>query len=156
MIPQIKSSLLYKLTLLVTGLIFIAQFSTAQKAATGNPVELIKTVDSILQNHINDNKIPGAVIQIKKDGKVIYKQAYGYAQKFNYDHELLSNPEKMTTGHLFDIASLTKAVGTTTCIMLLADRGLMGRTPVRLRTLGLAGSLATLLIGLNLWLVGTA
>lgn len=125
MIPQIKSSLLYKLTLLVTGLIFIAQFSTAQKAATGNPAELIKTVDSILQNHINDNKIPGAVIQIKKDGKVIYKQAYGYAQKFNYDHELLSNPEKMTTGHLFDIASLTKAVGTTTCIMLLADRGLI-------------------------------
>ena len=41
-------------------------------------------------------------------------------------------------------------------LILLADRGLMGRAPVRLRTLGLAGSLAALLIMLNLWLVGTA
>jgi manganese transport protein len=41
-------------------------------------------------------------------------------------------------------------------LILLADRGLMGRAPMRLRTLGLAGSLAALLILLNLWLVGTA
>jgi hypothetical protein len=32
----------------------------------------------------------------------------------------------------------------------------MGRAPMRLMTLGLAGSLAALLIVLNLWLVGTA
>ena len=31
----------------------------------------------------------------------------------------------MTTGHLFDIASLTKVIGTTTSIMLLVDRGLL-------------------------------
>ena len=31
----------------------------------------------------------------------------------------------MTTDHLFDIASLTKVVGTTTSIMLLTDRGLI-------------------------------
>ncbi len=41
-------------------------------------------------------------------------------------------------------------------LILLADRGLMGRAPVRLRTLGLAGSLAMLLITLNLWLVAAA
>jgi serine-type D-Ala-D-Ala carboxypeptidase len=31
----------------------------------------------------------------------------------------------MTTGHLFDIASLTKVIGTTTSVMLLIDRGLL-------------------------------
>ena len=31
----------------------------------------------------------------------------------------------MTTSHLFDIASLTKVIGTTTSIMLLVDRGLL-------------------------------
>ena len=31
----------------------------------------------------------------------------------------------MTTGHLFDIASLIKVIGTTTAIMLLADHGLI-------------------------------
>ncbi len=41
-------------------------------------------------------------------------------------------------------------------LILLADRGLMGRAPVRLRTLAVAWSLAMVLITLNLWLVGTA
>jgi CubicO group peptidase (beta-lactamase class C family) len=35
----------------------------------------------------------------------------------------MAHPEKMTAGHLFDLASLTKVVGTTTSIMLLADAG---------------------------------
>ena len=35
------------------------------------------------------------------------------------------SPEKMTVAHLFDIASLTKVVGTTTAIMLLYDKGLI-------------------------------
>ena len=56
---------------------------------------------------------------------VIYKKAYGYAQKYDFNHQLLHPPEKMTVDHLFDIASLTKVVGTTTSIMLLADRGLL-------------------------------
>jgi hypothetical protein len=41
-------------------------------------------------------------------------------------------------------------------LMLLADRRLMRRAPVRGRTLAVAGSLAMVLILLNLWLVGTA
>jgi len=101
--------------------------SVSSKAQTAKPVDaksaLVKSIDSILIGHINDNKIPGAVIQIKKGGEVIYKQAYGDAQKFDYSHKLLAKPDKMTTGTLFDIASLTKVVGTTTSIMLLADRG---------------------------------
>jgi CubicO group peptidase (beta-lactamase class C family) len=38
---------------------------------------------------------------------------------------LLDRPEKMTVDHLFDIASLTKAVATTTSVMILADRGMI-------------------------------
>ena len=38
-------------------------------------------------------------------------------------------------------------------LLLLADRRLMQRLPLGRRSLGLAGSLALLLIGLNLWLV---
>ena len=86
-------------------------------------VALRESIDSILNAYINNNKIPGAVIQVKKDGNVVYKQAYGYAQKFNYEHKLLAKPDMMTTETLFDIASLTKVVGTTTSIMLLADQG---------------------------------
>src|ERR1700740_459944 len=94
-------------------------------AQTAGKAMLVKQVDSILQSQVNANKIPGAVIEVKKGGDVIYKQAYGYAQKFNYEHQPLAEPEQMTTEHLFDIASLTKVVGTTTSIMLLVDRGLI-------------------------------
>ena len=105
-------------------LLFAANTSRAQTIdSAGRKITLIHQVDDAINNAIADSKIPGAVIQIKKDGKVLYTHAYGDAQKFNYKHELLPVPDKMTTGTLFDLASLTKVVGTTTSIMLLVDRG---------------------------------
>ncbi|HVW13446.1 MAG TPA: serine hydrolase [Mucilaginibacter sp.] len=93
--------------------------------AQGNKAALINTVDSILNNQVNNDKIPGAVIEIKQGDSVIMLKAFGYAQKYDYNHRLLAKPPLMTTGTMFDIASLTKMVGTTTSIMLLVDRGLV-------------------------------
>lgn len=112
--------------LVIILLIFFSFISNAQQ----NKVDVINKkiiaqIDSVLQSQVNADKIPGAVIQIKKRGKVIYKHAYGYAQKYDYDHHLLSPLDSMTVDCLFDIASLTKVVGTTTSILLLADRGLL-------------------------------
>jgi CubicO group peptidase (beta-lactamase class C family) len=87
--------------------------------------DLISKIDSILQIKVYLDEIPGAVIEIKKGKEIIYEQAFGYAQKYDYNHKLLNTPEKMTVSHLFDIASLTKVIGTTTSIMLLVDRGLL-------------------------------
>jgi CubicO group peptidase (beta-lactamase class C family) len=86
---------------------------------------LINEIDSILQSQVDLDKIPGAVIEIKEGNRVVYKHAYGYAQKYDYNHQQLNPPEKMTISHLFDIASLTKVIGTATSVMLLADRGLI-------------------------------
>ena len=84
--------------------------------------ELTRTIDSILESQVGRNLIPGAVIRIKKDHELIYEKAFGYARKYDHDHRELNPPEKMTTSHMFDIASLTKVVGTTTAIMWLADK----------------------------------
>lgn len=100
--------------------------SNSQSSKSKNSrAELVAEIDSILQSQVDEDKIPGAVIEIKKDRQIVYRHAYGYAQKYDYNHRLLSHPEKMTTRHLFDIASLTKVIGTTTSVMLLADRGLI-------------------------------
>jgi len=93
------------------------------QSSHGANTELIARIDSILNAEVNSKKIPGAVIQVKKNNKVIYRQSYGYAQIFDDNHQALNEPEKMTADHLFDLASLTKVVGTTTSIMLLADKG---------------------------------
>lgn len=107
-------------------LLFIAFVSNChQNVSEGNKAKLITVTDSILQSQVVNDKIPGAVLLIKQFGKVIYRRAYGYAQKYDFNHNLLKPPEKMTIDHLFDIASLTKVIGTTTSIMLLTDRGLI-------------------------------
>jgi CubicO group peptidase (beta-lactamase class C family) len=111
-------------TILTATLFFFALISNCHVAITEEKkIKLIAKIDSILQSQVDLDKIPGAVILIKKDAHVIFQHAYGYAQKYDYNHNLLSPPENMTVDHLFDIASLTKVIGTTTSIMLLADRG---------------------------------
>ena len=87
--------------------------------------KLPKTIDSILQNAVDSKLIPGAVIEIKKDNKIICRKAFGFAESNDDDNKPLAHPVPMTTDCLFDIASLTKVVGTTTSIMLLVDRGLI-------------------------------
>jgi|KBSMisStandDraft_5_1062788.scaffolds.fasta_scaffold01391_5 CubicO group peptidase (beta-lactamase class C family) len=113
------------LFLLILPFLFSCESNGQDRISKNDETSLIAAVDSILQSQVDADKIPGAVIQIKKRGRVIHKKAFGYAQKYDYNHQLLSPAENMTVGHLFDIASLTKVVGTTTSIMLLVDRGLL-------------------------------
>jgi CubicO group peptidase (beta-lactamase class C family) len=114
----------------IIPLLFLFSFSvfisTAQQAGENMKREkLTKTVDSILQTEIINNVIPGAVIEIIKGNQILCKKAFGYAQRNDYANKPLVHPEVMTTDDMFDLASLTKVVGTTTSIMLLVDRGLL-------------------------------
>lgn len=88
-----------------------------------NKASCIAEINTIIQTYIEQSKIPGAVIQIKKGNETILKKAYGYAQIKDFDGNQLVFPEKTSINHLYDIASLTKVVGTTTSIMLLVDAG---------------------------------
>jgi serine-type D-Ala-D-Ala carboxypeptidase len=86
--------------------------------------KLSKSVDSILQSAVENKLIPGAVIQIKK-GDNVYIKAFGFAERNDDQNKPLLHPVRMTSDCLFDLASLTKVVGTTTSIMLLVDRGVV-------------------------------
>jgi CubicO group peptidase (beta-lactamase class C family) len=83
---------------------------------------LRQRVDSVVQTAIRSDLIPGAVVQIQKDGKIIYSKAYGLSQKYDIHHQVLQSAPSMNTTTLFDLASLTKVVGTTTSLMVLADQ----------------------------------
>jgi serine-type D-Ala-D-Ala carboxypeptidase len=101
-------------------------FSQSKPAALVSTAKKFKTLDSLLQSEVNGDKIPGAVIQVKKGKQVLFQRAYGLSQKYNAQHQLLPNPEPTTLDHLYDLASLTKVVGTTTAIMLLVDQKQIG------------------------------
>ena len=73
-------------------------------------------VDAIIQQAIADNNIPGAVLVVGHDGKVIYRKAYG-------ERSLEPRREPMTIDTIFDLASLTKVIATTTAVMQLLEQG---------------------------------
>lgn len=81
-------------------------------------------LDCLIKNAIDQNIFPGAVALISYQGKIIYHKAFGHQT-----YESASVP--ITTDTLFDIASLTKPIATTTAAMLLYDKGLLDlNTPV--------------------------
>jgi uncharacterized protein YbbC (DUF1343 family)/CubicO group peptidase (beta-lactamase class C family) len=73
-------------------------------------------VDAIIQDAIRDGNIPGAVLVVGHNGQVTYRRAYGR-------RALEPRPEVMTLDTVFDLASLTKVVATTTAVMQLVERG---------------------------------
>jgi len=70
------------------------------------------SIQDIVEREIQAGNIPGAVVLIGTPDNVIYRRAFGYRSL---------EPEKlpMTEGAIFDVASLTKVVATTTAVMQL-------------------------------------
>lgn len=101
-------------------LLLVSQVVVAQKKSAQT---LENEISPVIEKYIAEKKIPGAVLAVKKGDKVILRKAYGYAKLREFDGSLSANPEAMTVNHLFDIASLTKVIGTTTAIMKLHDQG---------------------------------
>jgi CubicO group peptidase (beta-lactamase class C family) len=89
-------------------------FATSQKPVTS--LGRLSVVDSIVQHAIDEHQIPGAVVLIGHDGKVVYRKAFG-------NRSLEPRRELMTVDTIFDLASLTKVIATTTSVMQLVERG---------------------------------
>lgn len=74
-------------------------------------------VDELINTAVKEKVFPGAVLLVWKDGNVLYEKPYG---KFTYE----VNSQKVTTETIFDLASLTKVIATTTAAMICIDRNL--------------------------------
>lgn len=72
----------------------------------------IREMARLVSQATEDEKIPGAVLLIGNGGKTQFHEAWGYAQ-------LVPDRKNMTRDTMFDLASLSKVVGTWPGIMLL-------------------------------------
>jgi uncharacterized protein YbbC (DUF1343 family)/CubicO group peptidase (beta-lactamase class C family) len=90
----------------------------AAVATSSTPTAAVRlgAVDSIIQQAIADGSIPGAVLLVGHNGAVIYRKAYG-------SRSLEPKRAPMTLDTIFDMASLTKVIATTTAVMQLVERG---------------------------------
>jgi CubicO group peptidase (beta-lactamase class C family) len=73
-------------------------------------------VDTLVADGIRARQLPGAVVLVGREDTVAYVKAYG-------NRALVPAPEPMTTDTVFDLASLTKVVATTTSVMILIEEG---------------------------------
>jgi uncharacterized protein YbbC (DUF1343 family)/CubicO group peptidase (beta-lactamase class C family) len=88
----------------------VAALAVAQDPAGFAPVE------SLVQAAIARHELPGAVVLIGQGDAILYHAAFG-------NRALQPSPEPMTEDTIFDVASLTKVVATTTSVMQLIERG---------------------------------
>ena len=73
-------------------------------------------LDAAIEQAVAQGRIPGAVLLVGHRGEVVYRKAYG-------SRALLPVREPMTVDTIFDCASLTKVVATTSSIMRLFEDG---------------------------------
>ena len=96
--------------LLLAATLFATSYASAQTFAGS------AALDTATEQAIRDGLIPGAVIIVGHDGKIVYRKAYG-------SRALVPANETATLDTIYDIASLTKVVATTPAIMKLYEQG---------------------------------
>jgi len=95
---------------------FSAELVAGSQASTPKPDVVLGNVDSVINRAIAEGNIPGAVLVVGHNGKVVYRKAYG-------SRALEPRREPMTLDTIFDLASLTKVIATTTAVMQLVEQG---------------------------------
>ena len=73
-------------------------------------------IDQVAREEVGAGHVPGAVILVGSRGKIVYRKAFGQCA-------LMPRCQPMKVDTIFDIASLTKVVATTTAVMELVERG---------------------------------
>jgi len=88
---------------------------TPSTSASGQ-VEKLQAIEPLVREAIGEKKLPGAVILIGRGDRTLYEKAIGH-------RALQPAAEAMTLDTIFDLASLTKVVATTTSVMILLEEG---------------------------------
>jgi beta-N-acetylhexosaminidase len=95
------------------GIDYTSYFETATPEEVGMRSEGLQKIDSIAVAAIDSAAIPGCVVLVAKNGKIVYNKAFGNT---NYNNKV-----PMQTDMVFDLASVTKVSATTMAIMKLVE-----------------------------------
>ena len=117
-IPGIRDRWLCALVLVPSLVLLPARAQAPVHAPDPDPAspKLHALLDPIMERAVADGNIPGGVLLVGHNGRVVYRKAFGY-------RSMEPVRERMTLETIFDLASLTKCVATTTSIMKLVEKG---------------------------------
>jgi uncharacterized protein YbbC (DUF1343 family) len=95
---------------------FLACAAICAGALSAQTFPNAQALDDTINQAIAQNRIPGAVLIVGHDGKEVHRKAYG-------NRALVPQIEAMTADTIFDCASLTKVIATTSSMMKLFEQG---------------------------------
>ena len=107
-------SRLLAISVLILSLIFAPTIFAAPPDEKNDP--RLDVLDNVMNDAVQRELAPGAVVIVGHDGKVVYRKAFG-------SRAITPHREPMTLDTVFDMASLTKILATTSSIMRLFDQG---------------------------------
>jgi len=93
------------------------RFKYTMPEEIGFDLKAMARIDSIVNKGIADKCYPGCQVFAAKDGKVFLNKSYG---SFTYDKK-----HTVTNSDLYDIASVTKIMASTPCLMEMVDQGML-------------------------------
>jgi len=88
----------------------------ARPGDAGFRADAMAGVDSVMERAVADRAFPGGVVAVGKDGALVHLRAFG---RLSHD----ADATEARTDTIYDLASLTKVVATTTIAMILVDEG---------------------------------
>ena len=83
----------------------------------GMSAERLETIDRVIRRGITAGGYPGAVVVVGRRGAAVWEKGFG---RLGWS---ASSPRVLADRTIYDLASLTKVVGTTTAAMILYDEG---------------------------------
>jgi uncharacterized protein YbbC (DUF1343 family)/CubicO group peptidase (beta-lactamase class C family) len=86
------------------------------KRGESGSAKLHDMLDPLMDKAVADGNMPGGVLLVGHNGHMVYRKAFG-------QRSLEPTREPMTVDTVFDLASLTKCIATTTSIMKLMEDG---------------------------------
>lgn len=90
----------------------------AEPAEIGFDPALTRRLDAIMREAVADGAGSGAALAVGRHGRLVHVAGYGLTK-------LSPDAARVTDTTLFDLASLTKVVATTTAAMILQEEGLL-------------------------------
>ncbi|MBV9989508.1 MAG: serine hydrolase [Chitinophagaceae bacterium] len=97
------------------GIVYHNYFAPAAPESVGMNSRTLLKIDSIANDAVEKMAVPGCVVLVAKDGKLVYHKAFGYTN--------LDKKEPVTPDMVYDLASVTKISATTLSVMKLYEQG---------------------------------
>lgn len=105
------------LTLALTLVAAADKLPLRSPRSVGMSAERLATIDRVVKRGVSAGGYPGASVVIGRRGAAVFQKGYGHLGW------TASSPSVDADRSIYDLASLTKVVGTTTAAMILYDEG---------------------------------